>query len=44
MSAATFIAAIQMFTARKGRPSCVFLDNGTNLGEGEQELREELKR
>ena len=43
MSAASFIAASQRFTARRGRPSRVFSDNGTNLVGGERELREELE-
>ena len=33
-----------MFTARRGRQCRVFLDSGTKLGEGERELRLELKR
>ena len=44
MSAASFIAAFQRFTARRGRPSRVFSDNGTNLVGGERELREELEQ
>ena len=44
MSAASFIAAFQRFTARRGRPSRVFSDNGTNMVGGERELREELER
>ena len=44
MFAASFIAVFQRFTARRGRPSRVFSDNGTNLVGGERELRAELEK
>ena len=44
MSAASFIAAFQRFTAPRGRPTHVFSDNGTHLVGGKLELRQELEQ
>ena len=44
MSSASFVAAFQRFTARRGRPSRVFSDNSTNQVGGERERREELEK
>ena len=43
MTAASFISALQRFTSRRGRPSVVYSDNGTNFVGAEKELREELE-
>ena len=38
----SFMCAIQRFISRRGRPSKMFSDNGTNLTSGERELRESI--
>ena len=38
----SFLLAFRRFIARRGKPQCVWLDNGTNLVGGEKELREAL--
>ena len=39
----SFIACLQRFISRRGRPEKIFSDNGTNLVGGERELRESLQ-
>ena len=40
MSANSFVSAFQRFAARRGRPTRMYSDNGTNFVGGERELRE----
>ena len=40
MSASSFISAFQRFAARRGRPTRMYSDNGTNFVGGERELRD----
>ena len=43
LSTESFLCALSRFIARRGRPSEIFSDNGTNFVGGERELREHLK-
>ena len=38
----SFLLALRRFIGRRGRPRCIYSDNGTNLVGGERELREAL--
>ena len=38
----SFLLAVRRFMSRRGKPQCVWSDNGTNLVGGEKELREAL--
>ena len=38
----SFLMALRRFIGRRGRPRCIYSDNGTNLVGGERELREAL--
>ena len=37
-----FLGVFSRFVARRGRPICVYSDNGTNISSGERELRKNL--
>ncbi|CAG7728743.1 unnamed protein product, partial [Allacma fusca] len=43
LSSAAFIAALHRFTARRGKPQCIFSDNGTNFVGANKELKEFLR-
>ena len=43
LSTDSFLSAFSRFVARRGRPTEVLSDNGTNFVGGERELREQLK-
>lgn len=38
----SFLAALQRFTSRRGKPKKIFSDNGTNFTSGERELNESI--
>ena len=42
MDASSFISALRRFIARRGSPTVIYSDNGTNLTAGEKELREAI--
>ena len=37
-----FLGVFSRFVARRGRPACVYSDNGTNIASGDKELRKNL--
>ena len=37
-----FLGVFSRFVARRGRPACVYSDNGTNISSGDKELRKNL--
>ena len=43
MDTDSFLMALRRFVSRRGRPNCIWSDNGSNLVCGEKELRETLK-
>ncbi|CAG7828755.1 unnamed protein product [Allacma fusca] len=43
LSSAAFIAALHRFTARRGKPQCIFSDSGTNFVGANKELKEFLR-
>ena len=43
LTADSFIAALSRFTSRRGKPFCIFSDNGTNFVGAEKELSKSIE-